>query len=282
MHAKIYVTLHQLDAKWVSLIFFIILNSALMIALRYCTIYSDPSTPYISSTAVLFSEIIKLLVSLALSLKFDANGDLRSLVSVLNRGFIEEKNDCLRVAIPAVLYTIQNNLQYVIETAPLFQMLYHIKLLSSAIFYTTLLSQRLTVREWMAIIALMIGVSMVQSSEADVQQHHATLLVGVESVVMACLISGLAGVYFEKILKSSKSSIWLVNIQLSLMCTGMALLTCWYEGFRDLEESGSFVRGYNKYVIIVILLQSFTGLVSDRKKYFFLFYFSLIRSFIDI
>ena len=252
-----------------------------MIALRYCTIYSDPSTPYISSTAVLFSEIIKLLVSLALSLKFDANGDLRSLVSVLNRGFIEEKNDCLRVAIPAVLYTIQNNLQYVIETAPLFQMLYHIKLLSSAIFYTTLLSQRLTVREWMAIIALMIGVSMVQSSEADVQQHHATLLVGVESVVMACLISGLAGVYFEKILKSSKSSIWLVNIQLSLMCTGMALLTCWYEGFRDLEESGSFVRGYNKYVIIVILLQSFTGLVSDRKKYFFLFYFSLIRSFID-
>lgn len=281
MHAKIYVTLHQLDAKWVSLIFFIILNSALMIALRYCTIYSDPSTPYISSTAVLFSEIIKLLVSLALSLKFDANGDLRSLVSVLNRGFIEEKNDCLRVAIPAVLYTIQNNLQYVIETAPLFQMLYHIKLLSSAIFYTTLLSQRLTVREWMAIIALMIGVSMVQSSEADVQQHHATLLVGVESVVMACLISGLAGVYFEKILKSSKSSIWLVNIQLSLMCTGMALLTCWYEGFRDLEESGSFVRGYNKYVIIVILLQSFTGLVSDRKKYFFLFYFSLIRSFID-
>ena len=281
MHAKIYVTLHQLDAKWVSLIFFIILNSALMIALRYCTIYSDPSTPYISSTAVLFSEIIKLLVSLALSLKFDANGDLRSLVTVLNRGFIEEKNDCLRVAIPAVLYTIQNNLQYVIETAPLFQMLYHIKLLSSAIFYTTLLSQRLTVREWMAIIALMIGVSMVQSSEADVQQHHATLLVGVESVVMACLISGLAGVYFEKILKSSKSSIWLVNIQLSLMCTGMALLTCWYEGFRDLEESGSFVRGYNKYVIIVILLQSFTGLVSDRKKYFFLFYFSLIRSFID-
>ena len=281
MHAKIYVTLHQLDAKWVSLIFFIILNSALMIALRYCTIYSDPSTPYISSTAVLFSEVIKLLVSLALSLKFDANGDLRSLVTVLNRGFIEEKNDCLRVAIPAVLYTIQNNLQYVIETAPLFQMLYHIKLLSSAIFYTTLLSQRLTVREWMAIIALMIGVSMVQSSEADVQQHHATLLVGVESVVMACLISGLAGVYFEKILKSSKSSIWLVNIQLSLMCTGMALLTCWYEGFRDLEESGSFVRGYNKYVIIVILLQSFTGLVSDRKKYFFLFYFSLIRSFID-
>ena len=278
MHAKIYGALHQLEAKWVSLIFFIVLNSALMIALRYCTIYSDPSTPYISSTAVLFSEIIKLLLSLALCLKFDANGDLRSLINVLNRGFIEEKNDCLRVAIPAVLYTIQNNLQYVIETAPLFQMLYHIKLLSSAVFYTTLLSQRLTVREWLAIIALMLGVSMVQSSEADVQQHHATLLAGVESVVVACLISGLAGVYFEKILKSSKSSIWLVNIQLSLMCTGMALLTCWYEGFKDLEKSGSFVRGYNKYVIIVILLQSTTGLVSDRKKYFFLFYFFSIPS----
>lgn len=263
MNAKLLDKLCQLDAKWMSLTFFIVLNSALMIALRYCTIYSDPSTPYISTTAVLFAEFIKLFLSLIICLIFDANGDSRSLLNVLYRGFIEEKNDCLKVAIPAILYTIQNNLQYVIETAPLFQMLYQLKLLSTAVFYTTLLSQRLTLREWMAILALMIGVSMVQSSQTDIQQHHATLLVGVESVVIACFISGLAGVSFEKIVKSSKSSIWLVNIQLSLMCTGMALLTCWFEGFRDLEKDGSFVRGYNKYVVIVILLQSITGLVSS-------------------
>lgn len=36
-------------------------------------------------------------------------------------------------------------------------------------------------------------------------------------LVSAIITSGLAGVYFEKVLKDSKSSIWLLNIQLSLL-----------------------------------------------------------------
>lgn len=38
--------------------------------------------------------------------------------------------------------------------------------------------------------------------------------VGVMAVLMACISSGFAGVYFEKILKETKQSIWIRNIQL--------------------------------------------------------------------
>lgn len=38
--------------------------------------------------------------------------------------------------------------------------------------------------------------------------------VGVTAVLIACCSSGFAGVYFEKILKESKQSVWVRNIQL--------------------------------------------------------------------
>lgn len=40
--------------------------------------------------------------------------------------------------------------------------------------------------------------------------------VGVTAVLVACCSSGFAGVYFEKILKESKQSVWVRNIQLGL------------------------------------------------------------------
>lgn len=39
-------------------------------------------------------------------------------------------------------------------------------------------------------------------------------VVGVTAVLVACCSSGFAGVYFEKILKETKQSVWVRNIQL--------------------------------------------------------------------
>lgn len=39
-------------------------------------------------------------------------------------------------------------------------------------------------------------------------------LMGLLAVLVACFSSGFAGVYFEKILKESKQSVWIRNIQL--------------------------------------------------------------------
>lgn len=78
--------------------------------------------------------------------------------------------------------------------------------------------------------------------------------VGVMAVLMACISSGFAGVYFEKILKETKQSIWIRNIQLGKqglsvllglyngrMCNpGISVLVCSF----DKSVQGSLVRAH--------------------------------------
>lgn len=51
--------------------------------------------------------------------------------------------------------------------------------------------------------------------------------VGVTAVLVACCSSGFAGVYFEKILKESKQSVWVRNIQLGLYSSVKSVWTVW-------------------------------------------------------
>ena len=49
---------------------------------------------------------------------------------------------------------------------------------------------------------------------AKEEEEPSTGFIGVAAVLVACCSSGFAGVYFEKILKESKQSVWVRNIQL--------------------------------------------------------------------
>jgi UDP-sugar transporter A1/2/3 len=80
-------------------------------------------------------------------------------------------------------------------------------------------------------------------------------------VLLGCRTSGFAGVYFEMVLKSSKASIWLRNIQLSVIGLFMSVLGCYLRDFDELIERGDFFSGYNKYVWGVITLQAAGGLI---------------------
>lgn len=54
-------------------------------------------------------------------------------------------------------------------------------------------------------------------SQSDSEQKilsAGSQFVGLVAVLMACVSSGFAGVYFEKILKETKQSVWVRNIQL--------------------------------------------------------------------
>lgn len=203
--------------KWFPLVMFVILNSALIIALRYSAIHINAEHPVISSTEVLFAEVLKLVLSLMACFIIDAKFNIKYFLESLWKGFVEEDGDILKLCVPALLYTIQNNLQYVIESGTLFLVLYQFKIISTAVFYSTMLSRRIYGREWWLICALAVGVGIVESSQHDIQVHHASNVAGIISVVVAIVTSGFAGVYFELILKASKSSIWVINVQLSLL-----------------------------------------------------------------
>lgn len=69
-----------------------------------------------------------------------------------------------------------------------------------------------------------------------------------------------SGVYFEKILKGSKSSVWLRNVQLAMYGMAIGLLGMWFKDGEKVKESG-FFTGYTSLVWLVIFNQAFGGLL---------------------
>merc|ERR1712060_926632 len=89
---------------------------------------------------------------------------------------------------------------------------------------------------------------------------HGSAVVGLAAVLAACVTSGLAGVYLEKILKQTDASIWIRNIQLAMFGASCGLLGALYQDGAAISEHG-FMQGYTFLVWGVILLQAVGGLV---------------------
>jgi UDP-sugar transporter A1/2/3 len=89
--------------------------------------------------------------------------------------------------------------------------------------------------------------------------------VGIASVLVAAVVSSLAGVYFEKILKESttQANVWIRNVQLSLYSLVAAFFmgVVWQDG-AGIREHG-FFEGYNWVVWSLILLQAVGGLIAS-------------------
>jgi UDP-sugar transporter A1/2/3 len=79
-------------------------------------------------------------------------------------------------------------------------------------------------------------------------------------VLCASVLSGFAGVYFERILKGSTTTLWVRNIQMGIPSIFLALLGVFSADFDSVTTSG-FFAGYSTLVWVVILLQALGGLV---------------------
>lgn len=109
------------------------------------------------------------------------------------------------------------------------------KILTTAAFSVFLLRRKLSPTKWLALLFLAIGVGIVQiqngSSSASTALHHDMNAVkGFLAVVAACFTSGLAGVYFEMVLKNSQADLWVRNVQLSLFSLLPALAAIVFSG----------------------------------------------------
>ena len=185
---------------------------------------------------------------------------------------ITSTGELLRVSVPATLYVVQNNLQYVAVSnldAPTFQVMNQLKILTTTIFSVVILRRRVLTMQWVAIVTLMIGVALVQldgeSSAATLKTDRtvSSTTKGLLAVVAACVCSGFAGVYFEKILKGSGSTttLWERNVQLcslGLILSGSGLV---YYDFESIMTRG-FFYGYRSVVWAAISLSAFGGLLT--------------------
>jgi len=226
--------------KYVSLVTLAVQNALLTLIMHYSRVSAAPSETYSAAAAVLMTELLKGFISLIVAFtRLDCsnlpNSSLWNPRALLYRfrrlGKEVFRPDCWKLSIPAILYVIQNNLQFVAVSnleAATFQVSYQMKILTTAAFSVVLLRRKLSPTKWLALLFLAIGVGIVQiqsgSSSSGESSHEMNAFKGFMAVVAACFTSGLAGVYFEMVLKNSPADLWVRNVQLSLFSLLPALL----------------------------------------------------------
>lgn len=97
------------------------------------------------------------------------------------------------------------------------------KILTTAAFSVLLLRKKLSSTQWLSLLFLAVGVAVVQiqagtggNNAVSAVVHAMNPMKGFLAVAFACFTSGLAGVYFEMVLKNSQTDLWVRNVQLSL------------------------------------------------------------------
>lgn len=99
------------NIKYISLIILVAQNAALVLTMRYSRIVSTDKM-YLASTAVVLTELMKLAISLFVVF-YNNNLDLEKTGKLLFTEIIVKGSETVKVSVPSVLYTIQNNLLYV-------------------------------------------------------------------------------------------------------------------------------------------------------------------------
>lgn len=147
-----------LSPKWIALVALILQNSGLAILMRYTMISVQPGTqPYLPSTAVLSAEVMKLIISLILCFIVDCNLCTKTFATNLHTELIGNRSDWFKLMVPSVLYTLQNSLQYFSMSrlsAPVFQVLYQLKIVTTALFSVSILSRKISGIQWVSVVML--------------------------------------------------------------------------------------------------------------------------------
>lgn len=156
--------------------------------------------------------------------------------------------------------------------------MYQLKVFTTALFSVLLLGKKLTGAKWFALLLLFLGVCVIQldlkensgTKTTNQENYQKDLFGGSLAVLVATLTSGFAGVYFEKILKESKASLWIRNLQLGLFGIVSATLIVIVNDSDQIfgVQGKGFFFGWNTLVIIVVFNQALGGfLVALVVKY---------------
>uniref|UniRef100_A0A914VQC9 UDP-N-acetylglucosamine transporter n=1 Tax=Plectus sambesii TaxID=2011161 RepID=A0A914VQC9_9BILA len=263
------------NLKWMSLVVLIVQTTALVLVLRYSRTQKTEGPKYISSTAVLVSEIVKFF-SCIIVLLAQHKWSFAAFTAEMDAENLQKPMDTLKVAVPALLYVVQNNLLFLALTkldAATYQVTYQLKILTTAFFSVSMLGRRLNGLKWVALILLTLGVALVQLPSGSAKPVEKVVetswlsglgdsdkMIGLVSVLAACFSSGFSGVYFEKILKGSNTSLWMRNLQLAFFSIFGGFFMVYVYDSAAISENG-FFQGYSFLIWIVVVLQAYGGLV---------------------
>jgi solute carrier family 35 (UDP-sugar transporter), member A1/2/3 len=263
--------------KLLLLVLMVLQNSATVLVGRYTqTAVQDKSELYDINHLILVIELGKFILSGI----FEFHTTQGKLIQSFRVHVLQRPLDSLKILVPALLYLVQNTLLYVALsnlTAPIFQVTYQAKLVTTAIVSVLLLKRTYNVQQWICLVALSLGVAIVVLGEkkssgsgrrlAEAVTGAQNLFLGLTAVSIACFSSALAGVYFEMVLKvptadatkQAPASLWMRNIQLSffsiIIALGQGLMK------RAPDTPVSYLHGFTTWTWVLVLLQAGGGLL---------------------
>jgi len=281
--------------KYAALFLLVAQMVGLVLLMRYSRTHRRPDQPlYLASTAVFVMEVMKFVIC-CIVIAVQSGGNL---IGEFQDHVVGAPMEILKLCVPSLLYTVQNNLLYLALTnldAATYQVCYQLKILTTAVFSAILLhvrqcsvecfelshwshmdththisfllftQRKFSRAKWAALIILTLGVAIVQVSGSG--DHHTqnqadkhNRFVGLVAVLCAACTSGFSGVYFEKILKGSNTSLWIRNVQMGLPSIIIAYLTIYAKDSTAVARHG-LLGGYSPMVWTVVTVQAVGGLI---------------------
>lgn len=257
--------------RYGSLALLVAQDTALVLLLRFSRQQAGPM--YLSSTAVCCMEVMKLSACFLALLVGEARGSPRGVAAIVKKELVEKPREVGKLAVPAVLYLVQNNLLYFalshLRATP-YKVVYNLKILTSAFFSVFLLGSRLGRRKWLSLVVLFVGVSIVSADRrgpeegapppgADGASGIGYQSMGFAAVGCAAVTSGFSGVYQQRILQSGKTNMWVRNAQMGVTSVAIGAVSALLKD-RAAIARGGFFQGYSNLVWLVITLQAVGGL----------------------
>ena len=261
---------------WAALITFALQNGLAVLIMRWSKIRQPE--PYSSQVAVLMQEVaIKLPISMVLYAK--EVGGIRQCIVSIATDLRERSGEWLQLAVPALLYTVQNTLLYVGYAnvdAAVGQITYQSKILWTALFSILILGKKLTPNQWIALCVLGFGIVAVQGmpdSKTKGRGRHVkggrgatqgpvqVPIIGIGALIGAAICTAFASVYFEKMLKgASKPSLWLRNIQLAIYSSIIAVVGLLCSNDEALARNG-WMAGFTVTTWMSVTWQALGGII---------------------
>jgi len=207
------------------------------------------------------------------------------------------KLEMVKISLPALLYSIQNNLSYVAisNLNPVaYQVIYQMKILTTALFAYLLMGRRLKTRQLVAISTLVFGIVLVQLSNHlsfilsatfttnnSISKNGATIIKSASSLsnhhnhnhnswfgfiilMFNSITSGFTGVFLEKITFNfgRKRTLWIQSGEFAIFgFIFSCLLARFSPEWPDIVKNGPFYGFCNFFSCLVILLQACGGLI---------------------
>ena len=114
------------------------------------------------------------------------------------------------------LYKLLTYLSLTWQGALFIQVTYQLKLLTTALFCVVMLQKHLSKVQWLSLVIQFAGVALIQlqpqktaSPNKTAEMREQNVRLGFAALLAACVMSGFACVYLEKLLKHTAPSIYL-------------------------------------------------------------------------